>query len=116
MGRLLSWLFLTALPLMPQLISAIATRVAIAIGFGTASYVGLSSVFDSVLSELSSITSLLPPQVISMIGLIGIPDGINIMLSAGSALLVFKGMNAAGQMRRSVWRKPGSTDPMNWEA
>lgn len=116
MGKILGFLLLSVLPLLPQLISAIVTRAAISIGFGTATYVGLDMVFTSLIAKLQSSTSGLPTEVIMMIGLIGIDDAINIALSAGFAVLTFKGMTRMGQARKAVWRKPGDNSPYDWGA
>ncbi len=54
-----------------------------------------------------------------MIGLVGIDDALNIMLSAGFTLFVFKGLTAAAgraSVRNSVWRKPGDNSEINWGA
>ncbi|WP_064608540.1 DUF2523 domain-containing protein [Photobacterium sp. J15] len=116
MARVLSFLFLTVIPVMPQLISAIASRVAISLGFGTVAYSGMSVIFDKLIAEISSSTSGLPANVVSMIALVGVPDAMNIMFSAGFTLLVFKGMSRMGNFRRMVWRKPGDKDPIDWSA
>ncbi|TOK50305.1 DUF2523 family protein [Vibrio parahaemolyticus] len=116
MARILAFLFLTVIPLLPQLISAVLTRAAISLGFGTATFVGLNLLFESVIAKLSASTSGLPAEVIQMIGLIGIDDAFNIMLSAGFALLTFKGLTRAGGARVAVWRKPGDKNPIDWGA
>ncbi len=120
MPHIIAFLFLTIVPLLPHLITAIVTRSAVALGFGTASYFGIDLLFETVLAKLSDSTSGLPADVVLMIGLIGIDDAFNIMLSAGFALFVFKGLSvAAGRatVRNSVWRKPGTADKItDWGA
>ncbi len=116
MARIIGFLFLTVIPLLPQLISAFVTRAAVSLGFGTATFLGLDSLFDSLISKIQSSTSGLPAEVIQMIGLIGIDDAINIALSAGFALLTFKGLTRMGSARVAVWRKPGDKSPMDWSA
>ncbi|ELB1511291.1 MULTISPECIES: DUF2523 family protein [Vibrio harveyi group] len=119
MAKILGFLFLTVIPLLPQLITAIVTRAAVSLGFGTATFFGVDMVFDSVISKLSSSLSGLPAEIVMMIGLVGIDDALNIMLSAGFTLFVFKGLTAvAGRasIRNSVWRKPGDNSEINWGA
>lgn len=116
MARVISFLFLTIIPLLPSLINAIVVRGAISLGMGTVAFSGIDLIFETVLSELSRLTSGLSSEVIAMIGLVGVADGVNIMLSAGFALLVFKGMNKMGQARRQVWRKPGDKSDIDWGA
>ncbi|HCE3306100.1 TPA: DUF2523 domain-containing protein [Vibrio parahaemolyticus] len=119
MGKILGFLFLTVIPLLPQLIAAVVTRAAVSLGFGTATFFGVDLVFEGVITKLSASTSGLPAEVIMMIGLVGIDDALNIMLSAGFTLFVFKGLTAAAgraSVRNSVWRKPGDNSEINWGA
>lgn len=119
MARIIAFLFLTVIPLLPQLITAVVTRAAIAVGFGTVSYVGFDILFDSIFSTVTDNLSGLPSDIVTMIRLVGITDGINIALSAGFALLSFKGMSAvAGRanIRKRIWRKPGDESDMDWGA
>ncbi|HDM8168474.1 TPA: DUF2523 domain-containing protein [Vibrio harveyi] len=116
MARILAFLFMTVLPLLPQLITAIVTRAAISLGFGTAAFMGLGNLFESVIAQVSASSSALPSNVVMMIGLIGLDDAFNIYLSAGFALLVFKGLTRAGGARVAVWRKPGDKSEIDWGA
>ncbi|WP_027695284.1 DUF2523 family protein [Vibrio litoralis] len=119
MARIIAFLFLTVIPLLPQLITAVVTRAALAVGFGTASYVGFDILFDNVLSTVTDSLSGLPSDIVTMIRLVGIPTGINIALSSGFALLTFKGMSAISgraNIRKRIWRKPGDNSEMDWGA
>ncbi|TQP79886.1 DUF2523 domain-containing protein [Vibrio cholerae] len=116
MPHFIAFLFMTILPLAPALLAALATRVAVSIGFGTATYVGVNLIFDRIFDKIQNEVGGLPANVIQMIGLIGITDAINIVMSAAFALLTFKGMNKLGQARTVVWRKPGDKSPIDWSA
>lgn len=116
MPHFITYLFITILPFIPQLLSSLVVRGAVTLGMGTASFYGVNLIFDSILSKLQSELSGLPSNVINMIALVGIPDAINIALSAGFALLTFKGMSKMGQMRKVVWRKGGDKSPIDWGA
>lgn len=116
MPKLLAFLFMSIIPLMPQLITSMVSRAAVALGFGTATFFGLNLLFEKVLTEIGSAASGLPKEVLMMIGLVGIDDAINIFCSAGVALFTLKGMNALGKARTSVWRKPGDKSPIEWGA
>lgn len=116
MPHFIAFLFMTIIPLVPALLSALVVRVTATIGLGSVTYLGLTLVFDKILAKMQSELTGLPANVVQMIGLIGIPDGINTILSAGFALLCFKGMNKLGQARTVVWRKPGDKSPIDWSA
>lgn len=116
MPQIIAFLFLSVIPLLPALIMSVVSRAAIALGFGTAAYGGFNLIFDNILQRLASTSSGLPSEIINMIGLVGIPEAFNIVLSAGFALLVFKGMSRSGNVRNMVWRKPGDKSPMDWGA
>lgn len=114
MGKIISFLFITIIPLLPTLISAVVTRVAISLGFGTVTYMGFDALFETIMTKLKSTFNGIPSATLEIIGLIGIHESLNLTLSAGFALLMFKGMNKMGQARSMVWRKPGSKDPIDW--
>jgi hypothetical protein len=116
MPKLIAFLFMSVIPLLPQLITSIVSKAAVALGFGTATFFGLNLLFEQVLTKIGASASGLPKEVLMMIGLVGVDDAINIFCSAGVALFTLKGMNAMGKVRTAVWRKPGDKSPIEWGA
>lgn len=86
------------------------TRAAILLGLGVVTYgavsVGASAVWSLVATNLSS----LPSDVLSVLTILKIPNAINVIISAYSAALGVKGLTAAGQLKRAVWRPGQSGD------
>ena len=101
-------------PFLAQFFVAGAARVAVALGFGTIAFAGVGLVFDAVVAKLNSSVSALPVYMGSFISLLGIDTAINITISAGFFLMVLKGTNRAGSMRKTAWRKPGDKSPVDW--
>ncbi|HIF9120145.1 TPA: DUF2523 family protein [Photobacterium damselae] len=115
MGRLLTFLFTMVLPFAPAVLKSMFSAGAVALGMGTALYTGFNFLFDDIIRQVNSTMGSLPADVLQMMKLMGVSDMLNIYLSGGFALLVYKGMRN-GAMRRQVWRKPGNKDPIDWEA
>lgn len=103
-------------PFFAQFLVASTARIAVALGFGTVAFAGVGMVFDSIVSKLNDSTHVLAPHVATFIHLLGIDTAINIMMSAGVFLLVLKGVNRNGDMRKTVWRKPGDKSNVDWGA
>lgn len=103
-------------PFLSGLVTATVGRVAVALGFGTVTFMGVGLIFDKILDKLNAATTTLPPLVATFIHLCGIDTAINIMMSTGFALLVLKGANRAGNSRQMVWRKPGDKSDVDWGA
>ncbi|MBO1271196.1 DUF2523 domain-containing protein [Shewanella sp. 4t3-1-2LB] len=109
-------LLVSIFPFLAATISAMVARIAVSLGFGTVTYFGVNLIFDKVIERLNSSQNFIYPQVATFIHLLGIDTAINIMLSAGVGLLVLKGVSKTGEMRKSVWRKPGDKTPISWDA
>jgi hypothetical protein len=103
-------------PYVAQFIGASITRVVVSLGFGTVAFAGVGFIFDTIIDKLNTSTNAVTPLVAQFIHLAGIDTAINILLSAGFALLVLKGTNKAGSMRKQVWRKPGDKSDVSWDA
>ncbi|NRA86926.1 MAG: DUF2523 domain-containing protein [Rhizobiales bacterium] len=103
-------------PFLVQFLTATVARVAVSIGFGTIAFAGVGLIFDALVDKLNSSASVLPVYMGSFISLLGIDTAINITISAGFFLMVLKGTNRAGDMRKTAWRKPGDKSPVDWGA
>lgn len=103
-------------PFLAQFLTATVARVAVAVGFGTVTYAGVGLIFDSIIDKLNSSTGVLPAHIATFIHLLGIDTALNIMMSSGFALMVLKGASRAGDMRKTVWRKPGDKSDVDWGA
>ncbi|AXQ65916.1 MAG: protein of unknown function DUF2523 [Inoviridae sp.] len=106
----------SVVPFFAQFLTASVARVAVAVGFGTVAYAGVGLIFDSIIQKLNASTNLLSPHIATFIHLLGIDTALNIIMSAGFALMVLKGANKAGDIRKSVWRKPGDKSDVDWSA
>jgi hypothetical protein len=106
----------SVVPFLAQFLAASAARVAVAVGFGTVAFAGVGMIFDTIIEKLNASTAVLLPHVATFIHLLGIDTAINIVLSAGFFLLVLKGTNRAGSMRKTAWRKPGDKSDVDWGA
>lgn len=94
--------------------TAFVTRMLYTLGFGVATFTGLTLVLDELLGYITSSFSDLPADIVGMLGLYGIDTAMNIMLSSGVALMVFKGISASSHSRM-VWRRPGDKSPISWD-
>ncbi|MGF1731512.1 DUF2523 family protein [Photobacterium kasasachensis] len=115
MSKVMVFLFTMVFPLVPSALKALFSAGAVSLGVGTVLYTGFDFAFDGFIALINQHLGELPADVLMMMKLMGVTDMINILLSGGFALLVFKGMRN-GSLRRQVWRKPGNKDPYNWEA
>lgn len=103
-------------PFFTQFLGATVSRVAVAVGFGTVTFAGVGLVFDAIIAKLNASTVSLAPDIATFIHLLGIDTALNIGMSAGFALMVFKGANRLGDRRSMVWRKPGDKSDVDWGA
>lgn len=108
--------FAAVFPFLAQFLTASVARIAVAVGFGTATFAGVGLIFDSIIEKINSSGSLLLPHIATFIHLLGIDTALNIIMSAGFALMILKGASRAGDMRKVVWRKPGDKSDVDWGA
>ncbi|AQS36126.1 Protein of unknown function (DUF2523) [Shewanella psychrophila] len=106
----------SVVPFLAQFLVASTARIAVALGFGTVAFAGVGLIFDSIIDKLNASASGLSPHIATFITLLGIDTAFNIMLSAGVFLMVLKGVNRNGDMRKTVWRKPGDKSDVDWGA
>lgn len=84
-----------------SLVSTIVGRVLIALGIGTATYTGISTLLDYLLaSSINAFTSL-PPEAVALLGVLKIGEFISIVSSAVAARLLLSGLQS-GSFKRFV--------------
>ncbi len=108
--------FASIFPFLAQFLVASTARVAVALGFGTVAFAGVGLIFDSIIDKLNASTNVLNPHIATFIHLLGIDTAINIALSAATFLMVLKGANRNGDIRKTAWRKPGDKSDVDWGA
>jgi uncharacterized protein DUF2523 len=86
------------------------TRVVIALGFSLVTFAGVSVGVNAATALIVSNWAGLPSDVVGVLELMKIPDAINVILSAWVGALGVKGLTAAGQLKRAVWRPGQSGD------
>ena len=91
-------------------IRPLLTRAVIALGFSLVTYTGVSVGFNAATAFIANQYGALPSEVIGFFALMKIPDAINVILSAWVGALGVRGLTAAGQLKRAVWRPGQSGD------
>lgn len=89
------WVLLTAF--VGSIVGPILWRVIGLLGFGLTVYVGLDSILLSVESEIQTLIGQLGSNVYTMLNVLGVITGINIVVSAFSARLLLMGVIAGGK-------------------
>jgi len=80
----------------------IAFRIAVGMGFGIASYIGIGVLMADAIGHLTSQFTGLPAVVLDMVYLLGIDRCVNLLMSAYTARLSLLGMTALGAMSRMI--------------
>jgi len=88
------------------LLEHLVFRIALGLGFGVASYVGLGFLMSGAISQVTSTFTGLPADVLAMVYLLGIDRCINLMFSAYTCRLSIVGMTALGAISRVVQVPP----------
>lgn len=93
--------FLTALA---PIALPLATRIMVGLGFAAVTYAGVGALWDqaeaAIWSNLGSVTT----NVLAILVLARVDDGIAVVLSAGAAKLALRGLTAAGALKAVVFR------------
>jgi len=84
-------------------------RLLIGIGFAAVTYVGIGALWDAAQASIWSNLGAAPTSVLTILAMAKVDDFIKIILSAGTAKLLFAGLNAAtGGITRRRWSAPAS--------
>lgn len=86
-----------------------------AIGLAFVTFIGVTVVIDQGMDFIFREFDNIGGELLQILILAGVPDGITILFSAFAAALFLK---HAGQRnpRRQVWRKPGDNSDFQWPA
>jgi len=95
MATILAWLAALGPVLLP-----LVRRVLIGLGISSVSYVGIDAIWTTVQTEVWNTFGQSSASVLAILGMARIDDAIKVVLSAGSAVLVWKGLNASGIIKR----------------
>ncbi len=82
--------------LLLTLLGPLVWKIIALIGFSSVTYLGVSSLTDSLLALLQSQTSVLPSHVFAIMGLMKLDVGFKMITSAGLVKLTLLGWNALG--------------------
>lgn len=90
MPLVLAWLVALGPVIVPLVLRALW-----ALGFGVVSYVGISTMWDSIQADIWGNLGNTSASILTIIGLARVDDAIQVILSAASAVLLLKGLNLA---------------------
>lgn len=85
--------------LLPQLVM----HLLVAIGVGTATYLGVGALFDFALGEIQTKFAAMPVQAIQLLNVCGVDNYISILFSAMTIRLTLTGLTAAGALKKVYW-------------
>lgn len=71
--------------LLMKLAGPMAMRILTSLGIGTLTYVGVSEAMDGLISAMTSAWSGLPSDVLALVSLAGVPQGLGIVCGAFTA-------------------------------
>lgn len=95
----------------------LARQVAVGIGFGVVTYVGMTFALDQLQDLFFSQMTGLPINMRELVGMMRVDDAVNIMFSAYAAKAAASGW-ANNRRRKTMlqpWNKPGATN-VTWNA
>ncbi len=100
-----------ALPLAAAIWAALATvivplavRLLVGIGVASVTYLGVGELWDTAQAAVATNLNATSESILIILGMARVDDAIQIVLSAGGAVLFFKGLNAAtGAITRAKW-------------
>jgi len=82
--------------LLLTLLGPLVWKIIALIGFSSVTYLGVSTLTDTLLALLQSQTSVLPPHVFAIMGIMKLDVGFKMITSAGLVKLTLLGWNALG--------------------
>lgn len=95
MALILAWLAALGPVVLP-----LVRRVLFGLGIGAVAFAGIDALWTQVQTEIWSNLGATSASVLAILGMARIDDAIKVVLSAGSAVLVWKGLNASGIITR----------------
>lgn len=94
MGAILAWFAALA-----PLVVPIVRRALAGIGFGLVMYAGVSTLWDSIQSQVWTNLSASGSSILTILGLARVDDAIKVVFSALSTKLILNGLTATGIIR-----------------
>lgn len=89
-----------------SVIIPLAVRLLVGIGFYTVTFVGIGAAWDAAKAAIATNLGGTSESIIAILAMARIDDGIQVVLSAGGAVLLAKGLNTVtGGITRANWRK-----------
>jgi len=82
----------------------LARRILFGLGFGLVTYIGIGALWDSFEANIISSLSTLSTSIVTILAMARVDDAIKVVLSAGSAKLALRGLNAAGNIIAPRWK------------
>lgn len=95
----------------PTVIRAILVRIGVAMGMTVLTYVGLYELFSGMVDQVQLTVSSLTADILAMLRISGVLQGISIVLSAVLARLGMLGLVAGGVLRKIDWGGHGLAPP-----
>jgi hypothetical protein len=89
-----------------EFLKPMAKRLLVILGVTAVSYVGVGALMDLVKDQVAANWTSLPEDVVAVLGIMKIPQAINVVLSAYTTKLTVMGLDGAGVLKRVLWR-PG---------
>lgn len=77
-----------------QIVGSLAGRVMVALGIGVVTYTGINASLEALKSQAIASLFALPPQILSMLGIMKVGVAISIIMSATAARLVLNGLTS----------------------
>jgi len=77
------------------IIIPLARRVFIALGFGAATFTGISVLWSNLETLIWENLGASSSSILTILGMARVDDAMKVLLSAGSTVLLLKGLNAA---------------------
>jgi len=99
MPAILAWLAALGPVVVP-----LVRRAAWGLGFGVVAYAGIGALWTEIQSQIWGNLGDASASILTILGMARVDDGIQVVLSAGSAKLLYNGLNAAGVINRPRWK------------
>jgi len=84
--------------------TALVTRVLLGIGFGVVTYLGVQAMWESLQAGIWDSLGQVSANVMTILVMARVDDALAIVLSAGTAKLVLRGLTAAGALKFARWK------------
>jgi len=87
-----------------SIITAVVTRALVGIGVGVVTYVGVQATWDNAVTQINTYLGGLSGSIVTILAMARIDDALAVVISAGSAKLVLRGVSAVTGFKKVMWR------------